>query len=170
MAGVGETIGTEIEAVRPTAAWGRSRWLISGGYGWYFAGVGAYTPFAALYFRELGFSGVQVGLLSALPPLGVGLFGPVIGAVADERGMHRAVLRAALACAALLALVTSQVTEFVPLVILLALLALASLDRAAARQLRHDDQRPYRRLLRQPARVGLGRVHGDSAGGRAADG
>ena len=58
-------------------------------------GVRAYTPFAALYFRELGFSGVQVGLLSALPPLGVGLFGPVIGAVADEQGMHRAVLRGA---------------------------------------------------------------------------
>jgi PPP family 3-phenylpropionic acid transporter len=123
MTGVGETTG--ITAGKSEAVWRRSPLLIRGGYGWYFAAVGAYTPFAALYFRELGFSGFEVGLLSALPPLGVGLVGPVIGAVSDARGIHRTVLRIALATAAILALVTSQVTGFVPLAILIALLALA---------------------------------------------
>jgi PPP family 3-phenylpropionic acid transporter len=124
MAGAGEPTSTE-EASEQTGAWGSARLRISGGYGWYFAAVGAYTPFAALYFRELGFSGVQVGVLSALPPLGVGLFGPLLGAVADARGVHRAVLRIALATAAILAVITSQFTGFLPLAILIALLALA---------------------------------------------
>jgi PPP family 3-phenylpropionic acid transporter len=116
--------GTGIDGQGKTG-WGRARWLISGGYAWYFAAVAAYTPYAALYFRELGFSGFEVGLLSALPPLGVGLFGPLMGAFSDARGMHRAVLRAALGLAAILALIAAQVTGFAPIAILIILLALA---------------------------------------------
>jgi MFS transporter, PPP family, 3-phenylpropionic acid transporter len=96
-----------------------------GGYFWFFAAVATFSPFAALYYRDLGFSGIQVGVLTALPALGASLTGPVWGAFADSRAIHRGLLRAGLALGALLALIASQSTGFGPLLLLIGLLAFA---------------------------------------------
>lgn len=57
-----------------------------------FAAYAAVLPFLALYYRSLGFSGGQVGLLLSLPPL-VGLIAsPLWTGLADASRRHRAVL------------------------------------------------------------------------------
>jgi PPP family 3-phenylpropionic acid transporter len=104
--------------------WRAAGWRVSLGYLWSLAAVGAYTPFAAIYFLDLGFSGVQVGVLAALPALGIALAGPLWGAAADAMSLHRGMLAAALLLATLLALAASRVTAFLPLLLLLGLLAL----------------------------------------------
>ena len=81
-----------ILARRPPPA---SFWL-SGGYFWYFAGIGCFGPYIALYYRSLQLSGVQIGILAAILPLGVALLAPVWGALADSLSAHRLMLRGAL--------------------------------------------------------------------------
>ncbi len=93
-------------------------------YWWSFAAVGALTPFLTLYYRSLGLTGLQIGVLASLPPLVVALLAPVWGAVADAFAIHRQVLRGALLVTALLALALTQAISFVwilPLVTALAL-------------------------------------------------
>jgi PPP family 3-phenylpropionic acid transporter len=107
-------------------AWNRAGIRIGGGYFWYFAAVGTFSPFAALYYRDLGFSGLQVGILTAIPSLWAAFLGPVLGALSDSLAIHRLMLRAALVLAAVLALVTSQATAFIPILILVGLLTLAT--------------------------------------------
>ena len=101
----------------------RAAWRISSGYAWSFGAVGAMIPFATLYYRNLGFSGLQVGALAALPALAVAISGPVWGAVADARSIHRLVLRVAMVAAAVLALAVTQVSSFLPILLLMGLLA-----------------------------------------------
>jgi len=113
------------EAHGVPSVWRRASWQVRGGYFWYFAAVGAFTPFAAMYYRALGFSGVQVGVLAALPSLAASLTGPLWGSLADSLGVHRHVLRGSLALAAALALLASQPTGFLPLLLLIGLLAFA---------------------------------------------
>ena len=108
------------------ATWQRASLHLRGAYFGYFAAVGTFSPFAALYYRELDFSGFQVGVLTALPALGSAVFGPFLGALADSRSLHRFILRLALVCAAILAFAMSGVTTF-PLVFgIMVLLALAT--------------------------------------------
>ena len=109
-----------------SAEWRHAGKAQSSGYFWYFAAVGAFFPFAALYYRDLGFSGIEVGLLTALPSIGAAVAGPFFGAFADARSMHRSVLRAAFAVAALTALIASRFSAFSVLFALIALVAIAS--------------------------------------------
>ena len=106
--------------------WSRAGLRIRGGYFAYFGAIGAFMPFSALYYRELGFSGLQVGMLTALPPLGAAMLGPMWGAVSDTLGIHRWVIRVALGLAAIAAFAASQVSAFVPILLLIGLLAFAS--------------------------------------------
>lgn len=97
-------------------------WVRSG-YWWAFGAIGALTPFITLYYRELGLAGLQVGVLAALPAVGVAVFGPVWGALADANSNHRLVLRASLVVSALLALGLAGVSSFVPILLLAGSLA-----------------------------------------------
>lgn len=106
-------------------AWRRAAWQVAGGYLWYYAAIGAFVPFIALYYRELGFSGLQIGILTALPSIGVALGGPLIGAVADGTGAHRLVLRLGLLAAAALALLAAALDSFPAFVVVMAGIALA---------------------------------------------
>lgn len=101
----------------PAAFW------LRGSYFWYFAGIGCFGPYIALYYRQLELTGVQIGVLSAILPLGVALLAPLWGALADTFSAHRLVLRGALVLAALTALLIARATSFgllVPLMLLLA--------------------------------------------------
>lgn len=92
-------------------------------YWWTFAAVGALTPFITLYYRELGLSGLQIGILASLPPLAVAMMAPIWGAIADSFAIHRLVLRVALLVTTLLAIALTQVTSFVWILPIMAALA-----------------------------------------------
>ncbi len=57
-----------------------------------FAAYAAVTPFIALYYQSLGFSGGQVGLLLSVPPLMSLIASPLWTGLADAGHRHRAVL------------------------------------------------------------------------------
>ena len=99
---------------------------VSWAYFWYYAAVGAFIPFAALYYRHLGFDGLQVGLLTALPSLGMALLGPFVGALADARNWHRVMLPIALLASAGVALVLAQPDTFIAIFPLIGLLAITT--------------------------------------------
>lgn len=97
--------------------------MIGSGYFWFYAGIGAFTPYAALYYDHLGFSGIQLGLLMALPAAIAAFTGPFWGAFADTRAMHRAILRTVTMIAAIVAVILSQVTGYLPFLLVLAVMA-----------------------------------------------
>lgn len=98
---------------------------ITSGYFWFYAGVGAFTPYAALYYQDLGFSGLELGALTALPALGTALTGPFWGMAADTLGAHRAIMRTVLVIAAIMPLVLAQITAYAPFLLALGVLAFA---------------------------------------------
>lgn len=93
--------------------------MIGSGYFWFYAGIGAFTPYAALYYDHLGFSGIELGALMALPAAMAALTGPFWGAFADARAMHRAILRTVTLIAGIVALVLSQVSGYLPFLLIL---------------------------------------------------
>ena len=97
---------------RSSDSWPRAARATRLGYFWFYAAIGAITPFTALYFRDLGFSGLEVGILAALPALAFAVAGPVWGAVADALGIHRGVMRGAVAVSAGLVLLLAGVRSF----------------------------------------------------------
>lgn len=63
----------------------------------FYAAAASLIPFLVIYYEELGFSGKQIGLLVAIPPL-VSLIGaPVWGAAADATKQHKRLLSIAIA-------------------------------------------------------------------------
>lgn len=98
---------------------------IAAGYFWFYAGVGAFSPFAAVYYRSLGFSGAELGLLAAMSAIGIALTGPVWGVIADTFGIHRQIMRGVLLVAAMMSLLLAHITAFGPFLITLAVIALA---------------------------------------------
>ena len=64
----------------------------------YFAYVGAYSPYITLYFKELGMTAAQIGLLYSIPQV-MRIFGPSAwGHLADSSGRPQVILRAAAVC------------------------------------------------------------------------
>lgn len=108
---------------RPSESWSRAGWSVGGGYLWYFAGIGAYSPFATLYYRRLGVDGFEIGVLAALPAFAVALTGPIWGTIADSRSSHRLMLRTALILCTIVALLITRVSTFAPVLMLAGLLA-----------------------------------------------
>lgn len=96
---------------------------IGTGYFWFYAGVGTFIPFNALYYRSLGFSGLELGILTSLPAIATALLGPVWGIVADTFGLHRHIMRAVLLLAAGIAMLLTDITTFVPFMVVIALLS-----------------------------------------------
>ena len=103
----------------------RSARAIQAAYGWYFAGIGCFIPFITLYYQRLHISGWQIGVLTALLPLGNVVLAPVWASYADTFSAHRLVLRVAFGLSAVLGLLLTQGTTFPQLLILVALLAAA---------------------------------------------
>lgn len=103
----------------------RESLTISSGYYWFYAGVGSFTPYAALYYQDLGFSGFELGLLTALPAVGTSLTGPFWGMAADALSAHRAILRIVLTIAMLATLALTQITTYAPFLVTLGILAFA---------------------------------------------
>ncbi|HEX6287647.1 MAG TPA: MFS transporter [Herpetosiphonaceae bacterium] len=98
-------------------------WL-SCSYFWYFAAIGCFAPYIALYYRHLQLSGLQIGVLGAILPLGIAFIAPLWGGLADSFSAHRLLLRCTLLVAVVAALLLSQTTSFVALLPLMVLLAI----------------------------------------------
>ncbi len=97
---------------------------IGAGYYWFYAGVGAFLPFNVLYYRSLGFSGMELGLLTALPAIATAVTGPIWGLLADSYGLHRQIMRVVLMLSVLIILSLAHITAFVPFLIAMAMLSL----------------------------------------------
>lgn len=106
--------------------WRSADWKISIGYIWFFAGIAAFTPFAAIYYRSLDFTNFQVGLLAAMPALALAITGTMWGAIADTLARHRAILRGALTIGAMFAFFASRVQGFPQMLACILLLSFAT--------------------------------------------
>jgi PPP family 3-phenylpropionic acid transporter len=93
-------------------------------YWWYFASIGCLIPYIPLYYRHLGLSGLQIGVLVATLPLGIAFLAPLWGTLADTLAAHRRVLRGTLLVAALMGLLVIRTTHFGPILLLMILLAI----------------------------------------------
>src|SRR3989304_5693263 len=65
-------------------------------YFFYYMALGAFLPFINLYYRGLGLTGVQIGVLAALPALAASPAALAWGVLADVLHVHRGLFRAAL--------------------------------------------------------------------------
>lgn len=104
---------------------GRSSFWMRAAYFAFYAGVASWSPYLVLYYQHLSLSGTQIGILNALPPLGMALLAPIWGMVADSRGVHRLIIRIALlttACVAVLLVGATRFWQVLPLILLIALM------------------------------------------------
>jgi len=112
---------TVADLPRPT--W-KSAIMMSGlGYLWFFGAIAAFNPYIAMYYRSLGFTGLQVGILTAMPAVGLALSGPFWGSVMDALGIHRLVLRMALLLTAIFAIAVANAETFTTVFVFVTALA-----------------------------------------------
>lgn len=78
----------------------------------YFAAVGAYFTFINVYYRSIGLSGTEIGLVNTLPPIVAIIAATMWGMVNDRLGQPRLVLRISVPGVILSALLLSQVRTF----------------------------------------------------------
>jgi MFS transporter, PPP family, 3-phenylpropionic acid transporter len=89
----------------------------------YFAAMAALMPFLALYYRQIGLSEGQIGLLSGIPPLLGLVAAPFWGGLADATQQHRRLLSITVLGAASAVALLSQVTALAWLLPVVALYA-----------------------------------------------
>lgn len=61
----------------------------------YFGAVGCIFPYLNLYYQRIGLTGLQIGILSAIPALVVPLASPLWGILGDSLNLHRTLLSVA---------------------------------------------------------------------------
>jgi len=70
-------------------------WTIRALYFFYFASAGIYFSFINVYYRSIGLSGFQIGIINTLAPV-IGIFGSILwGILSDRFGKIRLLLMAA---------------------------------------------------------------------------
>lgn len=84
----------------------------------YYAAMASFMPFVVLFYQQLGFNGVQIGLLTGVPPL-ISLFaGPFLAGVADSTRKHNLIMGAGILGAAFIIFSISMLSNFVVIFIL----------------------------------------------------
>jgi len=86
----------------------------------YYLALGAFYPFLNLYYKQIGLSGLQIGLLASIPALMSPVAAPLWGGLSDRFGIHRHLLTLALVAT----LVAGFSYSFTSLFILLFLISL----------------------------------------------
>lgn len=89
----------------------------------YSAAMASLSPFLALYYRQIGLSEGQIGLLAGIPPLLGLIAAPLWGAFADATQQHKRLLALAVIGTASAAALLSQVTSLAWLLLVVALYA-----------------------------------------------
>ena len=86
----------------------------------YYAAMAAFSPYLALYYRQLGIGETQIGLLTGIPPLVGLLAAPLWGGFADATQRHQRLLQSAISGLWLVVLIFSLIRNplwLLPLVI-----------------------------------------------------
>jgi MFS transporter, PPP family, 3-phenylpropionic acid transporter len=104
-------------ASMPKLRWKSARIEAGTGYLWFFSAIAAFNPFVAMFYRSQGFTGLQVGMLVAMPAIGLAMSGPFWGTIMDQLGIHRKVLRIALVLCAIFAVVIAQLHDFTQMLV-----------------------------------------------------
>ncbi|MCB9422682.1 MAG: MFS transporter [Ardenticatenaceae bacterium] len=86
----------------------------------FFACVAFIGPFTVLYYRELGFSGAQIGLLTGLAPLITMLSAPLWTGLADTSNRHRFIMSLTLLLSSLSMVLLPLLRSFLPVLLLVA--------------------------------------------------
>lgn len=81
----------------------------------YYAAMASLLPFLVLYYAQLGFTGRQIGVLSALLPVMTLLGVPLWSAAADASGRYRAIILLSVGTALVCTLAASSVTSYLGL-------------------------------------------------------
>ena len=81
----------------------------------YYAATASLLPFLVLYYAQLGFSGRQIGVLSALLPVMTLLGVPLWSAAADASGRYRTVILLSAQAALVLTLLSAWATTYLRL-------------------------------------------------------
>lgn len=76
------------------AAWGIDRAFLppKAYYFCYYAAMACLMPYLPLYYRQIGLTGAQIGLLAGISPIMTWIAAPFWGALADSTGRHRTIL------------------------------------------------------------------------------
>jgi MFS transporter, PPP family, 3-phenylpropionic acid transporter len=80
---------------RAPSVWAGSLYFL-----FYYLCGGSYFPFLYVHFADLGLSGEQIGLLSALPPIVAVVLSPVVAGMADRNRIRVRLSQAGLVCLA----------------------------------------------------------------------
>lgn len=78
----------------------------------YYAAMASFMPFVVLFYQQLGFNGVQIGLLTGLPPLVTLFAGPFLTGAADSTRRHNLILGAGIIGGAVTIFAVSQLASF----------------------------------------------------------
>lgn len=89
----------------------------------FYAASASLVPFLVIYYEQLGFSGRQIGLLAAIPPLVMLLGAPIWGALADITQKQKRWLLTAIAGSLVMVFIFAQTTSFVWLIPIVAVYA-----------------------------------------------
>lgn len=95
-------------------------------YLFYFAAISFSMPFVVLYLQELGFSGVQIGLIAGMMPLITLVGAPLWTGLADARGRHKLIMSLAILGAVLFNAIFPLLKTLAPIIIVVILFALFS--------------------------------------------
>lgn len=87
-------------------------------YFFYFAAMASFMPFVVLFYQQLGFNGVQIGLLTGVPPLITLFAGPFLAGVADSTRKHNLIMGAGILGAAVIVFSISMLSNFVVIFLL----------------------------------------------------
>jgi MFS family permease len=86
----------------------------------YYAAFACYMPYFVLYYRQIGFSGAQIGMLTAVPPL-IGLVAtPLLTGYADATRRYRLIMSLSLAGCAILLAFLPAIQTILPMFLLIA--------------------------------------------------
>lgn len=87
-----------------------------------FAAIASVTPFIVLYYQGLGFTGVQIGLLTGLTPLITFFSAPLWTGLADATRRHRLLMSLAILFGVITLFVFPLLNAFVPILLIAILL------------------------------------------------
>ena len=89
----------------------------------YFAAIASLMPFVVLYYRQLGFTGAQIGLLAGMSPLITLVGAPLWTGIADTTRRHRLVMSLTIAGVVVVSLIFPTFKTLGPVILLAALVS-----------------------------------------------